>query len=310
MNETILQCRNLSKSYGGIRALKNLTLSLPRGALGLLGLNGAGKSTFLKLVVGLLQADEGTLEILGQEIKREDKSFLQKIGYMPETPSILPGHTAVTYLAFLGELSGLHRKRALYRAHETLHYVGLQEERYRPMENLSYGLKQRVLLAQALVHDPDIVLFDEPTTGLDPEGRKEVLSLLSKLVHRYNKGVIFSSHILEDIEEVCHYIVLLDKGSLIYQGPIENLAGETLPRYEIRFEGSLEAYEKILKEEGIPLLKKEKNKLQLSLPAPHTPNLLLEKAREAGGFIKDLKPLKISLEELFIEKIRGGDRED
>src|SRR5437762_11829303 len=175
----------------------------------------------LKALLGLISTDSGTMHVLGLDVASAALEIRARIGYMPENDAQIPGMTAVSFVAYCGELSGLPSADAMQRAHEVLFYVGLGEARYRNVETYSTGMKQRIKLAQALVHDPDLLLLDEPTNGMDPTGREEMLALVHDLGHNKGVNLILSSHLLPDVEYACDYVVVLDKGQIATQGPIE-----------------------------------------------------------------------------------------
>src|SRR6476619_5266734 len=203
---------SVTVAYGRQAALREVSAAFPSGAVGLLGPNGAGKSTMIKSLLGFLVADS-PLDIRA------------RIGYMPETDGHIPGMNAVSFVAYCGELAGLPRVDAMQRAHEVLFYVGLGEARYRNVETYSTGMKQRIKLAQALVHDPDLLFLDEPTNGMDPKGRDEMLELIRDLAHNKGVNLILSSHLLPDVEYTCDRVVVMDKGRIAAQGPIAELKG-------------------------------------------------------------------------------------
>src|SRR5678815_1921758 len=189
----VIQVENLSVIYGRNRALDSVTAVFPSGAVGLLGPNGAGKSTLLKTLLGFLKPTTGSTRVLGMDVAARPLDVRQKVGYMPEIDCHIPGMNAVTLTAYLGELCGMPSVEAIQRAHEALYYVMLGDERYRNVETYSTGMKQRIKLAQALVHGPHILFLDEPTNGLDPKGRMEMLQLIRDLSLRKGVNVILSS---------------------------------------------------------------------------------------------------------------------
>jgi ABC-2 type transport system ATP-binding protein len=183
----VVQLDRVSVKYGRNWALRDVSASFQSGAVGLLGPNGAGKSTLLKSLLGFVAPDRGEMRVLGLDVKTSPLKIRARIGYMPETDAHIPGMTAVAFVAYCGELAGLPASDAMQRAHEVLYYVGLGEARYRNVETYSTGMKQRIKLAQALVHDPDLLFLDEPTNGMDPKGRDEMLELIRDIAH--NKGL-------------------------------------------------------------------------------------------------------------------------
>ena len=195
--------------------------SFPAGAVGLLGPNGAGKSTLIKALLGLVAPDRGQMRVLGLDVRHSPLQIRSRIGYMPESDAHIPQMNAVSFVAYCGELSGLPRADAMQRAHEVLYYVGLGEARYRnDRDQYSTGMKQRIKLAQALVHDPDLLFLDEPTNGMDPKGRDEMLELIRDIAHNKGLNLILSSHLLPDVEFACDHVVVMDKGAIATAGPI------------------------------------------------------------------------------------------
>src|SRR5881398_3442405 len=235
---------NVSVAYGRQWALSEVSAEFPTGAVGLLGPNGAGKSTMLKALLGLLKPNAGTMHVLGLDVETAALEIRARIGYMPENDAHIPGMTAVSFVAYCGELSGLPAADAMQRAHEVLYYVGLGEARYRTVETYSTGMKQRIKLAQALVHDPDLLLLDEPTNGMDPNGREEMLALIRDLAHNKGVNLILSSHLLPDVEYTCDSVVVMDKGRVAAEGPIAALKQPRGRVYELRVKtaGDLDAF--------------------------------------------------------------------
>jgi ABC-2 type transport system ATP-binding protein len=233
-NEAVVQLDGVSVIYGNNKALKNVSAKFARGAVGLLGPNGAGKSTMLKSLLGFVKPDEGSMRVLGMDVAKYPLEIRARLGYMPETDGHIPGMNAVQFVAYCGQLAGLPAVDAMQRAHEVLYYVGLGEARYRNVETYSTGMKQRIKLAQAIVHDPDLLFLDEPTNGMDPKGRDEMLELIRDLGHNKNVNLILSSHLLPDVEFTCDYVVVMDKGQVATQGPIAELKGPAGRVFELR----------------------------------------------------------------------------
>lgn len=222
----IIETEDLSKYYDDVPAVKNLSIQVESGATGLLGPNGAGKSTLIRILLGLIRPSAGGAKVLNCDIKREDIKIREKIGYMPEHECLIENMTAVEFVTYMGVLRGLPQDDALQRAHETLYYAGIREERYREIKEFSSGMKQRVKLAQALVHDPSILFLDEPANGMDPLGREEMLTIIKDISEK-GKDVLLSSHILPDVEKVCGNMLLMNRGELVVQGKIHDLLEDT-----------------------------------------------------------------------------------
>ena len=238
----LLELTDLTVSYGKKVVLDNLNLQIKGGAIGLLGPNGAGKSTLIKTLLGFLVPTNGYVNLFGKGVRSSKTEVRQLIGYMPENDSYIPGVNAVSFVGYAGELCGMDRKAARQRAHEVLNYVGIDEIRYRPVETYTTGVRQRLKLAQALVHDPDLLLLDEPTNGMDQRGRETMLSLVTDLSLEQNTNIIFSSHILKDIESTCTSIIALNDGKIAFSGEIKTMRDSQQLAYEIELKGDVERF--------------------------------------------------------------------
>jgi ABC-2 type transport system ATP-binding protein len=302
----LIETQNLSKHYGEIQALKNFTVKIDSGAIGLLGPNGAGKSTLIKTLLGLIPATSGTGKVFSRDIFKDALLIRQRIGYMPEHDCLLPDLNAVSYLSFLGELSGLSPRDSMQRSHEALYYVKIGDERYREISTYSTGMKQKVKLAQTLIHDPELIFLDEPTTGLDPNGRREMLKLVKGIVEEQGKNLLFSSHILPDIEQICDKVVILNHGELITEGKLQDLLFERNPDLVIRVRGPIGRFLQLLRKDG---LKPEKRKNDIVVKvAPNVTKRVVELAAEAEVQLRYLNSQKRSLEELFVKIIEENER--
>jgi ABC-2 type transport system ATP-binding protein len=249
----VVRVRNLTKSYGGRPpALKDVTFEVPEGVTGLLGPNGAGKSTLLQCVLGLLRGFSGEVEVLGVDARRHAREARRRMGFMPEADAWIPGMNAVRAIAYLGRLGGLPTNEALRRAHDVLHHVGLGEAVYRDVVGFSTGMRQRFKLAQALVHDPALVFLDEPTSGLDPAGRDEMLALIADLARRHGKHVVWSSHVLPEVQRSADQVVVLHQGQFRGLFPIKDLAPHP-GQFLVEVEGAIEAFEAEAGRRGVSL---------------------------------------------------------
>lgn len=217
----VVSTRQLTHDYGEVVALRDLDLEIPPGVTGLVGANGAGKTTFLRILLGLLHSTGGDVRVLGSDPQNSPLEVRGKVGYMPEGNCLPSDQTAADFVGYAAELAGMPTGEARRRASETLYLVGLEEERFRYLSDFSTGMRQRVKLAQAIVGDPALVLLDEPASGLDPAGREQMLGLISRL-GAFGINVIVSSHVLTDIERTCDWVVLLDGGTLVRSGPLES----------------------------------------------------------------------------------------
>ena len=250
----IVRVDRLTKAYGRRPpALTDVTLEFGEGITGLLGPNGAGKSTLLQCVLGLLRDFHGDANVLGLDARRDRLEIRRRVGYMPESDSLLPNMTAVTSVRYLGQLTGMSRRHALRRAHECLHYVGLTEALYRPADEFSTGMRQRLKLAQALVHDPDLLFLDEPVSGMDPQGREEFLALIQALANDHAKHVVWSSHMLPDVQKVARQVLILDKGRLKGSFRLEDLHGAT-GRFDVEADGDVESFERAVGKRGFEIV--------------------------------------------------------
>ena len=290
----------LEKSFGHVRALAGLDVSFPEGATGLLGPNGAGKSTLLKVLLGLLPADSGTAQVLGRDVALEPREVRRVVGYMPEVDAYLPGLTGAQSVLFAGVLCGMPRREAQRRAHEILYYVGLGEARYRKVDTYSTGMRQRLRLAQALVHDPQLIFLDEPTTGLDPEGRDEVLSLIRDLAPQHRKSVVLCSHLLPDVESVCRHVVLLREGRLAAQGGIDEIRRLEQGTWRVRISGNRAKFVEALAGIGAELVREGDDALQVRVPDGQDARVLFRAALAAGCTVRELSALEQSLEGVFL----------
>ena len=226
----LLEARGLTKHYGPTIALESVSFSVHEGITGLLGPNGAGKSTAIKLFLGLLRPTAGSAEVLGQK-PYESVEVRARLGYMPEHDCLPTGITASEFLSHMAQVSGLPPAYARTRAADVLRHVGLDEERYRAIGEYSSGMKQRVKLAQALVHDPVLVFLDEATAGLDPGGREEMLDLIRRTGREFGISILLSSHLMGDIERTCDHIIVLDGGRVAEEGAVSRFVQETQTLY-------------------------------------------------------------------------------
>lgn len=245
----------VSHWYGTFQALQDVSLQIAPGAVGLVGQNGAGKSTLLKLLLGLMSPTSGGGTVLGYDLRTQQAELRGRLGFMPEAESLVPGVRGVDLVALAGELSGMPRRQALRRAHEVLSYLELDEARYRRCDEYSVGMKQRLKLAAALVHDPQLLLLDEPTAGLDPKGREAMLSLLQAIANRHGKSLILSTHLLGDIDRVCEQVIIVDRGRVLGVGRISDLRRHWKNRYRLGWHGVGDRFLEGLRDAGVTVEK-------------------------------------------------------
>jgi ABC-2 type transport system ATP-binding protein len=217
----IITTQDLSMRYPGVTALESLTVVVEPGVTGLVGANGAGKSTLIKILLGLQPPSSGQAQVLGLDIARDGARIRERVGFMPEYECLPPDVSATEFVVHMARMSGLPATAARERAADVLRHVGLYEERYRPIGGYSTGMRQRVKLAQALVHDPQLVFLDEPTNGLDPRGRDEMLALIRRIGAEFGISVLVTSHLLGELERVCDNVVIIDGGRLLRAQAVE-----------------------------------------------------------------------------------------
>jgi ABC-2 type transport system ATP-binding protein len=303
---TVASIRNLTVQYGRFTALNNLTVDVPGGAVGLLGPNGAGKTTLIKTLLGFISPASGSGEVLGLDIATDGKRIRQLIGLMPEQDCHIPGMSAVRFVAYAGELAGMPPAQALRRAHEVLEYCGLGEARYRNVETYSTGMKQRIKLAQALVHGPKLLLLDEPTNGLDPKGREEMLELIRSITHGKGVNVIVSSHLLPDIERVCDQIVVVVRGEVRMVGNIKELKAIEGHPCDVELREPSAAFVAAIEIMGAQLLHADRGTYRIQ--SPGTPDavmrLAMEAAKKVDAQVRGFRVAERSLEDAFLEAIR------
>jgi ABC-2 type transport system ATP-binding protein len=312
----------VSRWYGKHQALRDVSLHLQPGRIGLLGPNGAGKSTLLKILLGLLPPSSGRVAVMGHELRRSSNpvesnssiSVLKRfadfgsnggdlrraIGYMPEADALIPGLHGAQYVALAGEMYGMPRREAQRRAHEVLTYLELEDARYRPLEEYSTGMKQRIKLAQALVHDPPVLLLDEPTSGLDPAGREAMLHLLLTLGSEHNKSFILSTHLLGDVERVCDSVVILNQGEVLLQGSVEELRTRRYDRYRLQIQGDRARFLEELRLEGVRIIDENgRGEVAVAVPEGWATRAFFALADNHGVLLRGLQRDDEGLEELF-----------
>ena len=311
----VIETRGLRKTYGNHTALHGLDLHLPRAAIGLLGANGAGKTTLLRILLGLSKPDAGQAAVLGLDCASQGIEIRTRVGYMPESDCLPPGATAADFVGHMAEMSGLPARAARQRAADVLYQVGLDEERYRLIKGFSTGMKQRVKLAQAIVHDPDLVFLDEPTNGMDPQGREDMLALIARIHQSLGIAVVVSSHILEDIERVCDHVVILSAGQLMLAEPITSL-GESQGEIIVRIDGDPAPFIRILGESGIPAGPSRDEELAalgelvVRDDGDRTYDAIRDAAADLGYALRSLRPRARSLEDVYLGNITGTSAPD
>jgi ABC-2 type transport system ATP-binding protein len=293
----VIQCRHLTRKFGPKTVLNNVSFEVYPGIIGLLGPNGAGKSTLIKLILGLDIPTSGNISLFGKT-----KVDLGKIGFMPEAKAIIPSMRGFEFVAFAGELEGLKRKDALRRSHEILDCLGMGEARFRKLGEYSTGMIQKVKLAQALVHDPELLILDEPTAGLDPPARNQMLEYLSYFARQQGKSIVLSTHLLGDVQSVCDQIVVLNFGVCLASCSLEKLVGNKADKYLIEVGGDQMGVIVALGERCVGTQDMGGfTKIFVKCDSSAEVNKIASKVLSAGGLIKRFVPLEGNLDDAFFE---------
>jgi len=304
----IVETKDLTVKYGDLKALNSVTLSMKGGSIGLLGPNGAGKTTLLRTLLGFQTPHSGSGKVLGNDIIKSKMKIRRIVGYMPETECFITNMTGISMVTYMGQLFGMTRTDAMQRAHEILFYVGLGEARYRNVDTYSTGMKQRIKLASAIIHDPEILFLDEPTNGMDPEGREEMLELIKDLVIKREKNIFLCSHLLQDVEQTCEDIHLLFEGKLRISGSLNLLKQEEGNVYRLKVKGDIPAFVDALKLKRCDVVR-ERNILKVWLPENTPLKRIFEIAYQKKIQIRHLSKSEKSLEEIFIDAVRNNGEE-
>ena len=300
----VIELTDLCVSYRDMRALDGVTLSFGKGATGLLGPNGAGKSTLIKTLLGFVRAESGAIRVFDLEMPARAIDVRHRLGYMPEREISSPKVSAVSFLTYCGRIFGMSRVDALERAHEVLNYVKLGDSRYRNMETYSTGMLQRVKLAQAILHDPKLLLFDEPTNGLDPDGRIEILNLIQDIAERPGVSVIVSSHLLPDVQHVCSQVVMIDTGRVVQSGDIQALTPRHDNHFEIRFRDNDAVCVAALRAAGHRCERLHPgNTWLVQCAGADGVRTIFETAARCSTQVRHLQPARHSLESVFLQAV-------
>jgi ABC-2 type transport system ATP-binding protein len=300
---SLISARELTKRYPGVTALDGLTVDLEPGIIGFVGANGAGKSTFIRIILGLLPQTSGSVKVLGFDSQTEAIELRKYVGYMPEHDCLPLDVSATDFVTHMGGMSGLPVTAARERAAEMLRHVGLHEERYRLIGSYSTGMKQRVKLAQALVHDPKLLLLDEPTNGLDPAGREEMLELVERTGREFGIAVMVTSHLLGEIERVCEHLMAIDGGKLHYSGPVSAFTQQTT-HLVLELDDDVPAYADRLRAAGLQVAG-HGYELHVDLAGDSMYDTVRDIAAEMEVPIARMEVTRHKLQELFTEARNG-----
>ena len=294
--DTIVSLAKLTHDYGNHVALDGLDVDVPAGVTGLVGANGAGKTTMLRILLGLLHPTAGSVSVLGHDARTDPLSVRALVGYMPEGSALPKDQTAADFVAYTAQMAGLPSGDARRRASETLFLVGLEEERFRYLGDFSTGMAQRVKLAQAIVHGPRLILLDEPASGLDPDGRVQMLELIRRL-GSFGINVIVSSHVLSDIESTCDYVVMLDAGRLVRSGPVVGVHATSTVSVEII--GPADRFTRALSAAGVEYLVDRKT-FAVTADGDDVFDLIRDAAVSARVGIMRMERRSLTLEDEFL----------
>ena len=308
--DAIFDLRGVDKRYGAVHALRGVVAHVDRNArvIGLLGPNGAGKSTLVKALLGIIAFD-GEARVLGLDPRTDGPAIRARVGYMPESDVFLGGMSAVELCTYAAELSGLPRTEAMQRAHAALYYAGLEDKRYQEVDGYSTGMKQRVKLAQALVHDPELLFLDEPTNGLDPRARDEMLELIAELPDKRGCAIVVSTHLLTDVDRVCDTAVIMHQGTVRFAGTIEQLRERSRSDRDLLIEVRADAARlgEVLVGRGAKVEVTSPVAVRACLPAGLSLRGVLELARAAGLQVRTIEPHRESMEQAFLRVIDEAD---
>ena len=302
---SIVRARGLTKRYPGVTALDAVDLDLPPGRVGLVGANGAGKTTLFRLLLALTRPDAGAVEVCGIPVVEDPVGVRARMGYMPEHDCLPLDQTAADVVASFGELGGLPVRVARQRASEVLDLVGLDEARFRPVGGFSTGMRQRTKLAQAIVADPELVLLDEPTAGLDPSGREEMLALVDRL-GSFGIAVVLATHLLDDVAQVCDHVVMLDAGRLVTDAPTASLLRQTgTVTVDVGADGT-SALATALTARGLAVTIDDAGRFEVAVSGDADLDAIRDAVADAGLPLHRLTNRLTSLDEVFVRRAPSG----
>ena len=305
-----MELEGLTKRFGRLVALDEVCLRVESGVTGLLGPNGAGKSTLIKILLGLLRATSGRGKVLGLDVAAQSRRIRAKVGYMPEDDCYLPALSGVECVQFAARLSRMHAVEALRRAHEILDFCDMGQERYRAVETYSTGMRQKLKFASALVHDPPLLILDEPTAGLDPEERIAMLRRIRVLAERGGKTVILCTHILPDVQSVCEQVVIMARGRLCVADRLERLSERRAPAVHVRTVGAPEPFRQRLEAQGLSVDVGHTGLLTIEGGGERTAETVWAAAHASGTVLRSMRPARNSMEEIFLEAVREAGNAD
>ena len=314
-SELPIRLEGVVKRYGGRTVLDGVSLDVAPGITGLVGPNGAGKSTLVRSILGLVRLAAGSVRVFGIDPAREPRRVRSLLGVVPEDECSVPGLSGVEMVRYAARLCGLPGTEALRRAHEVLDWCDAGQERYRPVETLSVGTRQKVSFAAAIVHDPRLVILDEPTNGLDPLERRAMLGRLVTLARDHGKTVFVSTHVLPDVQAICDRVIVLARGRVRLSGSIAELTRPAHPTHRLEGDGPLDDLARLLSDRGLPARLEPRPgaggaAVLLDPPGTERIGLVWSAAREAGVVVRSLEPAQRPFEEVFMGALRDAERTD
>jgi len=300
----MIEANNVIKKYGQVTALDDFTVDIPKGKIGILGPNGAGKSTFVKIALGLIEATSGNITVLGENLDKNSIEIRRKIGYMPEHDCIPNKMTGVEFLIEMGLISGLDYQTATQRTHEILGYLRMGEEKYRLIEEYSGGMRQKIKLAQGLVHGPEIMFLDEPTSGLDPNARQEMLETINGLAEISDTNVLLSTHILQDVETVCDYVIIINNGKLQIKEKVKELIKRQTDTIQIRIGENSEEFLSILRQNDAKRnIEITERWIRIPYKDDNSFKEIISAAAKANSQLYEMERVAVTMDNIYLEVV-------
>lgn len=300
----MIEANNVIKKYGQVTALDDFTVDIPKGKIGILGPNGAGKSTFVKIALGLIEATSGNITVLGENLDKNSIEIRKKIGYMPEHDCIPNKMTGVEFLIEMGLISGLDYQTATQRTHEILGYLRMGEEKYRLIEEYSGGMRQKIKLAQGLVHGPEIMFLDEPTSGLDPNARQEMLETINGLSEISDTNVLLSTHILQDVETVCDYVIIINNGKLQIKEKVKELIKRQTDTIQIRIGENSEEFLSILRQNDAKRnIEITERWIRIPYKDDNSFKEIISAAAKANSQLYEMERVAVTMDNIYLEVV-------
>ena len=300
----MIEANNVIKKYGQVTALDDFTVDIPKGKIGILGPNGAGKSTFVKIALGLIEATSGNITVLGENLDKNSIEIRKKIGYKPEHDCIPNKMTGVEFLIEMGLISGLDYQTATQRTHEILGYLRMGEEKYRLIEEYSGGMRQKIKLAQGLVHGPEIMFLDEPTSGLDPNARQEMLETINGLAEISDTNVLLSTHILQDVETVCDYVIIINNGKLQIKENVKELIKRQTDTIQIRIGENSEEFLSILRQNDAKRnIEITERWIRIPYKDDNSFKEIISAAAKANSQLYEMERVAVTMDNIYLEVV-------